>query len=263
MIKDTVGVNLGSHKRELLKNRLRKRVSALGLKSFGEYYKYLQEQDLDGSEIANMSSAITTNVTSFFREADHFKFLKTQFLPALTAVRAKAGNKKIRCWSAGCSTGQEPYTIAITISEFLGANHGWDIKILATDVSRRVLEIAERGIYKLEHVEKLDASIVKAAFKRGTGRWEGFALVKKHLRDMVDVQYLNLMEGEMPPRNSFDFIFCRNVLIYFDKATQQAVLDKYHKCLAPDGLLFLGHSEGLAGGHKGFKYVAPAVYSKA
>ncbi len=263
MIRDTLGVNLGTHKTELLKSRLGKRLKALGIASFKDYYTYVTEIDQSGEELANMAAAITTNVTSFYREPHHFEFLKEVVLPEIMARNKRIRRNKIRCWSAGCSTGEEPYTIAMAIKDFIDMDsERWDVRILATDVSQKVLGVARKGVYKKESLEKLDAPTIKKHFKCGYEHKKGLVKVKKHLMDMVTVRHLNLMGKEFPFKSSFDIIFCRNVLIYFNKETQFELLGKFHRHLAPDGYLFLGHSEGLTGGVQGFNYAAPTVYTK-
>ena len=262
MIRSAIGVNLGSHKKELFKNRLRKRLTALGLNSYKDYYDYLINHDDEGQEFENMSTVITTNVTSFFREADHFDYLKDVFLPKVVEARTLEKRKKLRAWSAGCSSGQEPYTIAITMNEYFKDKTDFDVKILATDVSTKVLEEARMGVYKDKSVAELDKAVVRENFLKGSGGQVGYVKVKDHLKRLVTIAHLNFMDDAFPFKGPFDFIFCRNVLIYFDKKTQAKLISRFHDYLADDGRLFLGHSEGLAGGHEGFKYVAPAVYRK-
>lgn len=263
IIEDAAGIKLGGNKKELVKNRLRKRLSALNLPSFSDYLQYIKEGKDAGQELLRMVTVISTNVTYFFREEDHFQFLKDRALPDIIRKKEIQGVKKIRCWSAGCSSGEEPYTIAITINDFFNGNlSNVDVKILATDVSTHVLEKAVKGIYKLAALENVPSNLIKNNFYKGVNNWEEFVMVKEHLKNMVSVRFLNLMEKKYPFKGPFDFIFCRNVMIYFDKSTQMELLCKFHDQLEPGGYLFLGHSEGLTGVHAGFKYVAPAVYVK-
>lgn len=263
IVEEAAGIKLGSNKKELVKNRLRKRLSSLSLTSFGDYLKYLKEGDDARQELSRMVTVISTNVTYFFREEDHFHFLKDRVLPEIYREKERHGVKKIRCWSAGCSSGEEPYSLAITINDYLNGNlNSMDIKILATDVSTHVLEKAVKGMYKIAALENVPPHLIKRNFYRGVNNREGFAMVKEHLKNMVLVRFLNLMEKNYPFKGPFDFIFCRNVMIYFDKSTQRELLCKFHERLEPGGYLFLGHSEGLTGTHSGFKYVAPAVYVK-
>lgn len=263
IVEEAAGIKLGANKKELVKNRLRKRLSALSLTSFGDYLKYLKEGDDAGQELGKMVTLISTNVTYFFREEEHFHFLKDRVLPEIYGKKERHGVKKIRCWSAGCSSGEEPYSLAITINDYLNGNlNEMDVKILATDVSTHVLEKAVKGMYKIAALENVPSHLIKRNFYRGVNNWEGLAMVKEHLRNMVSVRFLNLMEKNYPFKGPFDFIFCRNVMIYFDKHTQKELLCKFHDRLEIGGYLFLGHSEGLTGNHSGFKYVAPAVYVK-
>lgn len=261
IIEESSGIKLGIHKKELLKNRLYRRLNLLGLTSFSEYFRYVTEIDKTGHELTQMVTAISTNVTYFFREEDHFDFLRERVLPDIFKRKGKDGLKKIRCWSAGCSTGEEAYTIAITMCDFFNDGlRDWDIRILATDVSTKVLDTAKRGVYKLSALENVPSHLVKRNFYRGFDMCEGLTMVKRHLKEMVHIRYLNLMDDSFPFKGPFDFIFCRNVMIYFDKPTQRELLSKFHRYLDHGGHLFLGHSEGLTGTHSGFKYVAPAVY---
>lgn len=261
VIEESSGIKLGVHKKELFKNRLYRRLNLLGLASFSEYFRYVTEIDKTGHELTQMVTAISTNVTFFFREEDHFIYLKNRVIPELLGRKTKTGEKKIRCWSAGCSTGEEPYSISITIHESLNTNE-WDVNILATDVSTRVLDVARKGIYKIKALDDLPSQLIKRNFYRGVGDYDGHVMVKERLKEMVRISYLNLMDRSFSFKDRFDFIFCRNVMIYFDKPTQKELLCKFHRHLDDGGHLFLGHSEGLTGTHSGFKYVAPAVYVK-
>ncbi|MCK4739335.1 MAG: protein-glutamate O-methyltransferase CheR [Deltaproteobacteria bacterium] len=262
LIHEKVGIKLGDHKRELLKNRLRKRLNTLRLKSFSEYFKYIMEDDHCGTEMSEMLTAISTNVTFFFREEDHFEFLKSTVLPEIVKDKKRGGVKKIRGWSAGCSSGEEVYSIAITIREFLEDPTLWDTKLLASDISTKTLDIAVRGIYLPKALKTIPAHLVSNYFTTLSTDERRNLQVKDKLKSMVSVRHLNLQDKVYPFKGQFDFIFCRNVLIYFDKPTQRELVGKYHKYLKTGGYLFLGHSEGMAGHYPGFKYAAPAVYKK-
>lgn len=260
LVYDSVGINLKKGKRELLKTRLGKRLRALGLKSFGQYYKHVIKDD--PSELINLFDAISTNKTSFFREMHHFDFLAESVLPGIFEEKRKRGKKEIRVWSAACSTGQEPYSIAITISKFLGSQGGWNVKVLGTDISTKVLARARRGVYTDNEIDGLPKNIQREYFLRGKGEEQESLRVKKSIRDMVHIRRLNLINESFPFNKEFDFVFCRNVMIYFDKATQGTLISKIYRHLSPGGYLFLGHAESLTGLETGFEFVRPTVYRK-
>lgn len=260
LVYDSVGINLKKGKRELLKTRLAKRLRALGLQSFGQYYKHVIKDD--PSELTNLFDAISTNKTSFFREMHHFDFLTDSVLPGIVEEKRKSRNKEIRVWSAACSAGQEPYSIAITVSRFLGNELGWNIKVLGTDISTKVLAKAERGVYSECEVEGLPKDIYREYFLKGKGGEEGSLRVKKSIRDHIFIRRLNLISESFPFKKKFDFIFCRNVMIYFDKATQSALISRIESYLAPGGYLFLGHAESLTALNTDFEFVRPTVYRK-
>jgi len=252
------GINLSPAKRELLKSRLSKRLRVLSLNSFKDYYKYVTEADTTGREIIHMIDCISTNLTDFFREITHFQFLKKRLLPSLLEKKQKNRERKIRIWSAGCSTGEEPYTISMVLSESIEQLSNWDIKILATDLSTRVLEKAKQGLYQKERLKNIDTQMISTYFKKAEN---GHYQVKDSLKNMIVFRRFNLMDN-FPFKGQFDFIFCRNVMIYFNKQTQNELITKFYKYLTPEGYLFIGHSESLAGINSKFKYVVPTVYKK-
>ncbi len=260
LIYEKAGINLGLHKKELLKNRLRKRLRELGIDSFGNYYRYVTEHDKSGREMSNMLTAISTNVTFFFREENHFTFLREVALPEILARKKAANSKSINAWSAGCSSGEEAYSLAICLSDYLKGEGAWDVSITATDISTEAIAKAERGIYKIESTKNVPPNLLKENFKRGVGKCEGLVKIKNHIKSMIEIKYLNLKDASFSFEKAFDMIFCRNVLIYFDRLTQQELLAKFEKHIVPGGYLFLGHSEGLTGRHTGFKHLAPSVY---
>jgi chemotaxis protein methyltransferase CheR len=252
------GINLHDGKKELVKARLGKRLREGNFESFSEYYQYITT-DEGTDELVTMIDSISTNLTYFFREESHFQKLR--------GILASPANKKdqrqsvilFKIWSAGCSTGEEPYSLAMTLKECLNGSDR--VKVIATDISTRVLKTAESGIYVEEKIKKLPSSLVKKYFQIGSGRWTGSYRVKKDLRDIVEFMRFNLME-QPPSEFSFDAIFCRNVMIYFDKPTQETLVNRFYDCLQKGGYFFIGHSESLTGLNHAFKYIEPSVYRK-
>ena len=256
LIYTTAGIRLSSQKKGLLSSRLLKRLKKLGIDSLHEYYRRVKD---DSNELVEMINCISTNTTHFFRENHHFEYLKNKIMPELLTI--KSSGKTIRIWSAGCSTGEEPYSIAITLCEALGDMRGWDIKVLATDISTKVLGAAQSGIYEYEAVSDMPEDIVRRYFLRGAGENTGKIKVRDFLKDMIRFRRLNLKDGAYPFKRKFDVIFCRNVMIYFDEDMKQHVLSMFHRHLSDSGHLFLGHSETMLGSN-GFKPVFITVYKK-
>lgn len=262
LVYKVAGINLHIGKRELLQARVGKILRQRGIGSFSEYFEIVTE-DPSGDELVRLIDAISTNMTFFFREEKHFQFLTDDWLTKFMESRKRGGDFKIRGWSAGCSTGEEPYSIVMAILEKLAGNEvGLDIKILASDISTRVLQTAMRGTYIEEKVKSVPASIKGKYFDRVKGEESTLYHVKKNLVDRILFRRINLMEP-FPLKNPVDFIFCRNVMIYFDRATQQDLVNKYHQAMKGGGYLFIGHSESLNGVNHPFKYVAPSIYQRA
>jgi chemotaxis protein methyltransferase CheR len=261
IIYETSRIALNDGKKELLRARLGKILRRRGIASFREYLA-LVEEDRTGGELTILLDAISTNLTSFFREADHFRFLEGTVLSQLDALRKSRGEGKIRAWSAGCSSGEEPYSLAITLLEALGGGAGWDIRLLATDISTRVLAMARNGLYAGERLKAVAPQVVGRHFLPETGDdgQERFR-VAPSVRNLVTFGHLNLLEP-YPFKGPFDFIFCRNVMIYFDKKTQETLVNGFHRYLADGGYLFIGHSESLNGIDHPFRYVRPSVYQR-
>lgn len=260
LVYQTIGINLGPAKKELLRTRLGKRLRLLGIPTFKDYYRYVTEENKD--ELTNLFDAISTNLTSFFREQKHFDYLTHTVLPEIMEEGKRRGEWTLRVWSAACSTGEEAYSLAITISEFLGESSRWGVKLLATDVNTEVLEKAEKGIYKEGRVADISKSMLKKYFLRGEGKQKGMVKVKRELQNMVTFRRINLTVPRYPFRKEFDFIFCRNVMIYFDKFTQKQIIDRMYSHLKKGGYLFLGHAESLTGIETKFKYIQPTIYKK-
>lgn len=263
MVYEHCGINLHEGKRELVRARMATRLRAGGFRSVGDYLEHVLA-DKTGSEFTTLIDTVSTNLTSFFRESRHFDYLSQKFLPDLIESRQRDGQRRIRVWSAGCSSGEEPYTLAMTLLESVRDPAGWDIKILATDISTKVLKLAEAGHYGEERVRSVPQQIrgkYFAADRKAAAGAPATYRVADHARKLISFRHLNLM-APWPFTGPFDFIFCRNVMIYFDKPTQEKLVNRYHDCLAKGGLLFTGHSESLTGIAHKFRYVEPTIYQK-
>lgn len=263
LVRDQTGINLGEHKRALLCARLAKRLRQHGLTRFRNYYDYLMTMDPDGKELRQMINAITTNKTDFFRERHHFDFLRQVVFPGLRDRGAHTGERRVRVWSAGCATGEEPYTIAIVLKEAMGSAYGWDIRVLASDIDTDVLATAEAGIYPDEKIATIAPELQRRYFERGKEAQEGLVRVKQELRELITFRVMNLLGTYWPIQIRFDCIFCRNVTIYFDKPTQRQVVERFGGYLKDDGFLFVGHSESLFGVSDLYEHVGGTVYRKA
>ena len=246
------GIDLKAGKEGLVKSRLSKRLRILGIDSFEAYLEYV-EKDEAQQELYTLVDAMTTNKTSFFREKQHFDFLARQLLP-----QWKSRNK-MRIWSAACSSGEEPFTLGMVLGENLPDIASMDVRILATDISDRVLKVARAGVYDQERVDEVPAQLRQKYFtcveRRPPRRYE----VDASLKSLVRFARLNLMSS-WPIQGPFDAIFCRNVMIYFDKKTQAGLIRRFYDLLRPGGHLFVGHAESLTGISHSFRYVQPALY---
>lgn len=256
IVMEKTGIALAEHKRELVYGRLAKRVRALELDSFAGYCAYVESHDEELHELVN---AITTNLTSFFRESYHFDHLRDVVVPEL--LRSNAERRRIRVWSAGCSTGEEPYTIAMILRDTVPFASGWDVKILATDIDTNVLEKGRTGIYAEERAKDIPAAYRRRFVARGVGANAGRIRMREELRSLITFRRLNLMDA-WPMSGPFDVIFCRNVVIYFDKPTQKMLFDRYADLMRPDGHLFVGHSETLFKVSTRFSLVGRTIYRR-
>lgn len=253
-----VGISLSDHKITLVQGRLAKRLRALGLKSYRDYYDYMIK-DKTGEEAFHLVSAISTNVTTFFREASQWEFLE-EHLPTLLE---KKRDKKLRIWSAASSSGEEPYSIAMFLRDHIPSVDSWDIKILATDISQKVLSKALDGIYEAKDVQNLSRAMLNNHFVEQKIDGKKYFEVKDTLKKMVMYRMFNLVYDNFGIfKNQFDIIFCRNVMIYFDPPTQQALVSRFYKILPPKGWLFVGHSESLTRNKNEFKLIQPSIYEK-
>lgn len=243
LLKSRAGIDLGPNKRALVVTRLSRRLRELELVRFKDYVAVLQDED--HPECGEFLNALTTNVTHFFRENHHFEALERKLLREIYAKRKSTG--RVRIWSAGCSSGEEPYSIAMTLAENPPPPGNWDIRVLATDLDSNVLDFAQDAIYSEERVSNISPQRLRKWFARVRENGGYSYQVSDALRDLISFRSLNLM-GPWPMKGPFDMIFCRNVMIYFDQETKMNLADRYASMLAPGGYLFLGHSETLVGG---------------
>ncbi len=245
LILKEAGISLSDAKRPLVCSRLGRRLRHLGFRTFSQYLDYLMTHDPRGEERLTMINCITTNKTGFFREPHHFEFLREQVLPQLRQRALAGGQWRLRVWSAGCSSGEEPFSIAITVREALGSLSGWDVKILASDIDTEMLGTGEAGVYPEQKLENVPEKIQRRYFLRGTGELAGYLKARPEIRDLIAFRRINLTEDPWPIQTRFDVIFCRNVIIYFSRETQQGLFERMAGYLAPDGYLMVGHSENL------------------
>lgn len=250
------GIVLSDHKKQMVYSRLARRIRTLRLSSFDQYCDLIKQDD--GHEISDFINAITTNLTSFFREKHHFEYLKNTVFKDLKMKNRHT--KKVRIWSAGCSTGEEPYSLAITLASAFPSD--WDVKILATDLDSNVLNTGKKGVYNRDRVEGIDDAIAKRWFLKAKNASNHEVQVKSSLQDYITFNRLNLLESPWPMKGKFDVIFCRNVVIYFNKDTQRTLFDRYANMLVNDGHLFIGHSENLHNVTKRFKSLGQTIYKK-
>jgi chemotaxis protein methyltransferase CheR len=245
------GIRLPEAKREMVYARLARRLRSLGIASFDDYVRFLE---LEPAEWEHCSNALTTNVTAFYREEHHFRFL------AEHAAATRRAGEPFRVWSAGCSTGEEPYTIAMCLTETLGPGA---FRVVASDLDTQVIAQAAEGVYPLQHVQVLTPERQKRFFLRGAGRFEGKARVRPELAASIDFLRVNLMDAQWPIEGGLDAIFCRNVMIYFDKATQRRLVERYAGLLRAGGLFFAGHAESLIDQGRHFRLRGQTVYELA
>jgi chemotaxis protein methyltransferase CheR len=254
-VHESAGIYLNESKKALLHSRLVRRVRELGLSTFADYYDLVAE---DAAEQARLLDRITTNETHFFREPHHFAFLEQTWIPELVATSAVTGERRVRAWSAGCSTGEEPYSLAMTL---LAALPDWTIEILATDLSTRVLDVAERATWSSERADAIPEALRRRFMLRGVGANTGFERASPELRARVTVKRLNLARDPYPA-TEFDLVFCRNVLIYFHPEERQRALERLVGALKPRGALFVGHAESAHGVSQHVQCVRPTIYQR-
>ncbi len=255
------GITLPPSKKNLLVSRLLKRIKILGCRSFAEYYEYITGAG-GQSEFVHAVDVVSTNKTEFFREPGHFACLREAVLPALCRAGSGQAGREVIVWSAGCSSGEEPYTLAMVLADFFKDRGGRSFSIVATDISHRMLEKAQRAVYTESDIQGIPAEYVRRYCLRGTKSQDGYYRIVPELRGRASFRYLNLMDGSWCLQGSVDIIFCRNVMIYFDQANRGRLVRRFYDQLAPGGYLFIGHSETLHGMDTDFKLVLPTVYTR-
>ncbi len=245
-------IKLGEHKRELVMARLGKRLRKLGLKTYGDYCHYMRSPQ-GTEEMGDLIDAISTNHTFFFRENEHFDYIKSAILPTKPA--------SMKIWSAACSSGEEAYSIAVTLAEHYGAaSAAWGID--CTDISHKILKKASDGIFAAERLQPVPPALINKYFLKGVGDSDGYYQAREEIRRHITFKHLNLLGSRYTFPGPYDIIFCRNVMIYFDKATQNELVNKMLPLLRPGGWLFIGHAESLTGTTHNLKMIKPAIYQK-
>jgi len=261
LVREHTGIAISEGKRELIYGRLARRLRALKLASFGEYIELLQA---GGAELEEFINAVTTNLTSFFREPHHFDYLGREFLPRLAEPQEQGERRetrRLRIWCCAASTGEEPYSIAMVLREARERLAGWDVKLLATDLDSAVLATAAAGIYDSTRLSGMSPDRLARFFERGVAAQSGRVRVLPGLRELITFRQLNLMH-EWPMRGPFDAIFCRNVIIYFDKPTQRRIFERMAALQRPGDLLFLGHSESLYRVSEHYDLIGRTIYRR-
>lgn len=259
LVQSQFGINLTEQKRSMVAGRLQKLLREMGLPDFRAYRRHL-ETNACGKTLDDLVNRISTNHTFFFREPEHFNFLRDTILPEIKAKRGKSKNRELRVWCAAASTGEEPYSILMTMLEFFGADYtAWDAGLLATDISLDALEAGRRGIYTPGQLKGVPRVFLHKYFQKTP---DGNRAVREGLRREITFRRLNLVSEKFPFRKPFDVIFCRNVMIYFNQPTRDSLIKKLVQHLAPDGYLLVGHSESIGRSRPGLSFVRPAVYRR-
>ncbi len=254
------GIKMPPVKRIMLQGRLLKRIRELNMNSYTEYKDYLFSKDGQREEIFNFLNVVTTNKTDFFREPIHFDFLKTTVLPEFVNQNSR---QPFKIWSAGCSSGEELYTLAITLNEFKSINAGFDYSMLGTDISQNVLSKAAKGIYPLNKVDIIPIDLKKKYLLKSKDKINPTVKVRPELQKNLSLKYLNLMDSTYSNINEkYDVVFCRNVLIYFDRQTQESVINKLSSHVKQGGYFFIGHSESLTGMNVPLEHIKPTIFRK-
>jgi chemotaxis protein methyltransferase CheR len=263
LIHQETGIWLGDSKMALLCGRLSRRLRALRMSRLEQYYDFMTQLGHEEERVL-MIDAITTNETRFFRDPRHFEFLEQRVIPRWRA-EAQEGlrSKNVRFWSAGCSSGEEPYSLAMLMARHLPCSQAWNVSILATDISTRMLAHARAGVYNITKSGDIPEPLLKDHMLKGVGKHEGEMKVMPEIQAMVDFQKLNLSQDPFPLGQRFDVIFCRNVLIYFDVQSKQKVIEDLTRCLASNGLFFVGQAENLSSLNSDLRTLAPAIYTRA
>jgi chemotaxis protein methyltransferase CheR len=260
LVYDEAGINLGSERKTMLEGRIRRRLKDLAIHSYGEYCDYLFSGEGLRDELVHLIDVVTTNKTDFFREPRHFEFLTATAVPEFVA--SNAARRPLLVWSAACSTGEEPYTLAMVLSEYGLTHPGFAFRMIATDISTTVLKKAALGVYSSDLIKPVPAALKVRYFMRGRERGSPRVRVVPELRRLVEFRRLNFMDSDYGIQEKFDVIFCRNVIIYFDRQTQQSILEKITQRLQPRGYLFMGHAETLHELDLPLAPIAPALYRR-
>jgi chemotaxis protein methyltransferase CheR len=259
LVYEKFGINLTEQKRSLVVGRLQKLMRQKGFSNYRQYLDYVRA-DQSAAALSELINRISTNHTYFFRESSHFEFLQRTVLPDAVSRLSRRNSRDLRIWCAGCSTGEEAYTIVMTLMEFFGGEYGlWDAGLLATDISAKALNTAASGLYSEERTSGVPPKLrMKYFVKRGNGMYS----VSDRLKAEITFRRFNLMNQRFPFRQPFDVIFCRNVMIYFDRPTRDALVQRFYQTLTPGGYFFIGHSESLRRESSPYRYILPAVYQK-
>ena len=252
------GIVVSDDKFDMFYSRLSRRVRLLGLKDFSEYCDLISNET-EEREVLELVNALTTNLTAFFRENHHFEYLTRTLVPEF--LQRNRGSRRLRIWSAGCSTGEEPYSLSIALRESLPETGGWDVRILATDIDSAVLAKAADAIYPIERVAGVEQGRLRRWFQRGRGARSGMVRLKPEIKSLIEFHQLNLIQ-EWAMSEPMDAIFCRNVMIYFDKKTKAKLVERYANTLCDGGYLFIGHSESLFNLTDCFELIGNTVYRK-
>lgn len=261
LIYDIAGISLSDRKRELVKSRLARRLRFYNLGSYGEYYDLLCDPSQSKEEFEHFTNALTTNKTEFFREAHHFEYLRNVFFPALRQATLSGREKKLRIWCAASSTGQEPYTLAMSMLDYFGPQSDWDMRLLASDIDTQVLATATEGVYPESEMDGLSHSLRSKYFQRESRGNDPTWRAKPELKQLITFRQLNLIQPKWPINTQFDAIFCRNVMIYFDQSTQSRLVEQFSEYILPGGLLVIGHSESLFSITDQFDSLGDTIYT--
>lgn len=259
LVYDQSRIQLGPNKKELVMARLSKRLRALGLKTYGEYCQFLKTKQGE-EELGDLIDAMSTNHTFFFRERQHFDFLRDVVLP--NNAPREGASPSVHIWSAACSSGEEPYSLALLLADYYAGKPAAKWTIDCTDISTKILKKAQEAIFPGERLKDVPPAMVEKYFQKGMGEWEGHYRVRDDVKKHLTFQRLNLLGARYPFKEPYDVIVCRNVMIYFDKKTQEELVNKFWPLLKPGGYLFIGHAESLTGTQHQYKMIKPAIYQK-
>jgi chemotaxis protein methyltransferase CheR len=262
LIHDYCGIVISSGKRTLLEGRISRRMNRLGLSAYREYCEYLYSNQGMTQELLPMIDAVTTNKTDFFREPWHFKFLVDRAYPILQKLYGAGTSRKLSVWSAACSSGEEPYTLAMVLANKAKENPQFKYEILATDISSKILEAARNAVYDHERADPIPLAMRKKYLLRSRDHTKNLVKIHPALQDHISFLRLNLKDASYGLPHLMDAIFCRNVIIYFDRATQEQIINRLCRCLVPGGFLFMGHAESLSSMKVPLNYIEDSTYQK-